>query len=162
MSKVRHKYSPRKAVVVDCSVEPSRTKQSFAVECDINNIIRGYDRNGLISHLNEKMPQYADLVHDNIIGGAALDYHQALTMVRQADSAFRELPAEVRQRFENDPAKFLAFVDDPANQEEMVHMGLADAREIPGLLAGDPPAEPVGGDKVVEEPDNTTADGQGT
>lgn len=157
---VRHKYSERLKVGLDCSDMPSRTKQSFADECDINKIIKGYDRNGLISHLNEQMPQYMDLVHDGIVGGAALDYHEALTLVRNAEALFSELPAELRNKFRNDPAEFLSFVDNPENQDELVELGLASRQEL-NTRAEQEPAKPAEGQQVSQEPEQGSAAEQG-
>lgn len=158
----RNRYSEIERVGVDCSVEPSRTKQSFKDSCDINKIIKGYDKNGLITHLNEQMPQYHDMVHDGIIGGHAMDFHQAMNFVKNAEAAFAELPAELRKQFKNDPEEFLRFVDDPANQEAMVEMGLASERAIEahgeqGTDGGTLP--PAGETKASEAPESATAEG---
>lgn len=39
---------------------------------------------------------------------------------------FEDLPSQIRSRFENRPDKFLDFVNDENNQQEMVKMGLLD------------------------------------
>lgn len=144
----RSRYSDRVRVVRDYS-GPSRTKQAFRDECDINKIIKGYDRNGLISHLNESIPTYADLTGDEVIGGP-MDYFEAHLFVQNAQAAFAGLPAELRARFKNDPGLFLAFVDDPSNRDEAVELGLVEPKDPPaepqsegGEPAPVPPAEPA-------------------
>ena len=112
---------------------PSMTKQEFVAECDINNIIKQYSTSGVIRHISERAAtgQYLDLP-DNI------DFQESLNMVHQAQSAFATLPSSVRSRFQNDPAEFLAFMADPANQDEIIKLGLAtDSRPPPA------PPEPV-------------------
>lgn len=47
------------------------------------------------------------------------------------------LPAKVRDRFSNDPGKFLAFVDDPKSREEMYELGLAKRPDPPPPKAKD-------------------------
>jgi hypothetical protein len=46
--------------------------------------------------------------------------------LREADSAFAQVPSEIRKRFENDPAKFFHFVTDEKNHEELAQMGLVN------------------------------------
>lgn len=109
--------------------QPSMTKQSFKDECDINVIVRRAEAAGTMDLLVERARQgvYADLPEP-------LDYQEAIHQSRAAEAAFMTLPAAVRSRFENDPAQWLAFMGDSANQQEIIDMGLAvDTRP------GDPP-----------------------
>jgi len=103
----------------------TRVKQSFKDECDINNILRQYSNTGMVTHIRNEQPRYADLPDD-------VDFQTAMNTVIQAESAFASLPSKVRNRFHNDPAEFLAFMADPKNEAEMIALGLANA----------PPAEP--------------------
>lgn len=107
--------------------EASMTKQSFKEECDINNIVKRFEATGILEHLNMRTREgmYVDLPDP-------LDFQESLEIVRQAESAFMSLPADLRARFGNDPEQFLAFTNDPANQEEMIKLGLAtDTRPGP-------------------------------
>lgn len=40
--------------------EPSLTRQSFAEECDINNIVGTYTETGMINHIPRHEPQYGE------------------------------------------------------------------------------------------------------
>lgn len=107
--------------------EPSMTKQSFKEECDINNIVKRFEATGIIDHLNNRAREgmYVDLPD-------ALDFQASLNLVAQAEAAFNSLSADLRARFDNNPEAFLAFTGDPANQEEMIALGLAvDTRPPP-------------------------------
>lgn len=121
--------------------EPSMTKQSFMQECDINNIIKSYQVTGIWSHINERAQQgvYADLPDP-------IDFQESLNLVHQAEQSFASLPSSVRSRFENDPTKFLEFMADPANQEEMIKLGLATDTRPPAEPPTAPPAPPPAGD----------------
>lgn len=101
--------------------EPSLTKQDQADACDINRIIRQYSATGVWTHVNERAQQgaYADLSN-------APDYQDALNVIARANEAFESLPAIVRERFMNDPARFLDFMADPSNVEEAIKLGLAE------------------------------------
>lgn len=125
--------------------EPSRTKQSHKAEVDINNIIRQYTSQGMIEllHQNAAKGVYRDLPAD-------FTYQDALNIVVQAESAFASLPSKVRERFHNNPAELLAFMEDGNNAQEAIKLGLAIARppepektppDPTGGAGGKPPAE---------------------
>lgn len=105
---------------------PSMTQQSFVAECDINNILAEYKTSGQIRHMSAKADQgtYQDLP-----GG--IDFQEALNTVIAGENAFATLPSQVRARFGNDPAEFLMFMADPANQDEAIRMGLATDNRPP-------------------------------
>lgn len=99
---------------------PSRAKQSFAEESEINNIMAKYEKTGLISHAAKHAGAYVDLpAHDEFV--------DAMNQVATANSMFEELPSGMRSRFRNDPAQFLDFVGNPDNEEAMIEMGLLKA-----------------------------------
>lgn len=100
---------------------PSETQQQFKNECDINNILRQYDKTGLITHLNTARAHYGDFTKAN-------EYQEALNLVMDAQDAFMEVPAKVRAQFNNDPGKFMEFVTNPKNHDQLVEMGLANPR----------------------------------
>lgn len=96
---------------------PVLTKQCFKDECDITKILAKYRKTGLIDHVNRFQGHYGDF-------SSAQDYHASLNQVLQANDMFMTLPSDIRTRFDNDPGKFLAFVEDPANAASMVELGL--------------------------------------
>lgn len=104
--------------VAQVNAEPSRTKQEFAEEQDINNILGQYKRAGIDIHRMKFDANYEDVT-------GAVDYHEALNIVMRSEDMFMTLPSDVRDRFQNDPGKFLEFATNPANLPEMVKMGLA-------------------------------------
>lgn len=112
--------------------QPSMTKQSFKDQCDINNIVREFTQHGMVQHINEKAAAgaFVDLPD-------SMDYQQALEIARAGQTAFDVLPAQIRARFGNDPERFLQFMQDPANQDEAIALGLATDTRPP-----EPPPEP--------------------
>lgn len=109
---------------------PSRAKQSFKDECDINNILRKFERGAVLEHLNRHEGRYGDYTE------LPTDYQGCLDQVQAANEMFASLPSKLRARFSNDPGAFLAFVSDSRNAAEMVALGLA--------RASPPPADPLG------------------
>lgn len=118
----------------------SRTQQSFVEECDVNNILKRYrDLNALPS--SAVQPLFGDFSN-------LPSYHEAMNVVAQANQAFAALPAELRARFQNDPARYLDFVGDDSNYEEARKLGLVPPKppaEAPepqsGGDGGQPPSE---------------------
>lgn len=118
--KPRHPYGPKKRSRLECK-DPTRTKQQFAAESNINNIMAKYQKTGLIDHVSRYGPTYGF--------AEPVDFQEALNTVRTAQDMFNALPSSWRARFENDPAKFLDFVQDPENEEEMRHIGILPKAE---------------------------------
>lgn len=108
-------YGPKLRVQVD-NVSPSRTKQAFKDECDINTIISRFLRTGVMNFTAKNEPRYGDCT--------GIEFDAAMRTVANAQSLFNELPAALRHRFENEPAKFLDFVQDEKNREEATALGL--------------------------------------
>ncbi len=96
----------------------TRTKQSEAKATNINTIVSQYDRTGLLPQ-DGREALFADVAD-------APDYRTALELIQQADDLFMGMPAELRARFDNEPAIFLDWTSDPANREEMVELGLIE------------------------------------
>lgn len=110
---------------------PTLAKQSFAKDCDINNIMARYAKSGLVDHVAAYGGDYADMPSNGE------DLQSALNLVMYADGLFLSLPAEIRSRFLNDPVQYLAFCSDPENEPEMREMGLLP-RAVPAAKELDP------------------------
>ncbi len=120
---------------IDCS-EGGRTRQSFKDECDINKLMAKYQKTGAISHFSRHAPRY-----DFCEG---VEFHDAMNIVTEGDRMFAALPSDLRQRFV-EPGAFLDFVQDEANAEEMIELGLRDPKTPKEtLLARTEEVPPVG------------------
>lgn len=108
--------------------EPSMTRQAHIAECDINNIMAKYQKDGIITHFAKHGENYSDL--------SGLDYTTAMQQVAKARSMFEELPSSARTKFNNDPGQFLTWIQDPANIEEARKLGLAK-----GVPENPPPSQ---------------------
>lgn len=114
MPKFQTAYGQHKRVAIHCP--GGRTKQSFKDECDVNQIIKNFTTTGVLQNPMEKEGEYGDFT--------STDLHSAMNMVAQADSMFEELPSGLRNKFDNEPTKFLDFVQNPDNREELIKMKL--------------------------------------
>lgn len=101
--------------------DASLTQQHFKDECDINNILRQFNVTGLLPE-NALSPRYGDFT-------GISDYHTALNQVIAAEDEFMRLPAELRARFENDPAQLIEFLENSENKNEAIKLGLVNATE---------------------------------
>ena len=105
----------------------SLAQQHFKDECDINNILRQFNITGLLPE-NTLSPQYGDFT-------GVQDYHSALNQVIAAEDEFMALPATLRARFNNDPAKLIEFLNNPENKNEAVSLGLINnPAEMPQVV----------------------------
>lgn len=139
---------------------PSMTKQSFVEECDINNILREYSASGQLRHISARAEQgmYADLPDQ-------ADFQTALNIVLEGQTAFASLPSKVRNRFNNDPAQFLEFMADPANQDEAIRLGLATDNRPPASppapVSNSSSSTQTGASSSSSGPPKTKAGGEG-
>ena len=111
--------------------EPSLAQQHFKDECDINNILRQFNVTGMLP-ASTLSPRYGDFTG---IG----DYHTALNRVMAVQDEFEALPAQIRARFDNDPAQLIEFLENSENRSEAEKLGLIEK----------------GAAEVVEAPKNT-------
>lgn len=117
-----------------------RTKQSFKNECDINQIMARFLRTGVMDFTQKNEPRYGDCT--------GWDFQAAMQVVAKAESMFAELPAELRDRFNNKPSEFLDFVNDRRNLEEARELGLLRPAEkvatpVPTPPSSDAPTPPL-------------------
>lgn len=133
-------YGPKNRTLLCFPPTEGRTKQSHKAECDINVIMSRYMQTGVIDFVTKHQPHYGDVT--------ALDFTTAMNQIAQAQSMFHDLPSAVRNRFENNPALFLDFIQDPRNKAEAHEMGLLrpdyqpSAPDAPALVLAQPPASP--------------------
>lgn len=108
---------------------PSLTRQEFAAECDINEIMR---RNEPQTNWfgQQAQPVYLDTTD------LPEDFRGAMELMIRARESFMELPASVRREFDNDPVAFVDFAADPANLDKMREWKLAPP-------APEPPPAPL-------------------
>ena len=98
--------------------EPSLAQQHHKDECDINNILRQFNITGLLPE-SPLSPRYGDFTG---IG----DYHTAMNRVIAAQEEFEALPAQIRARFNNDPAQLIEFLENSDNRPEAEELGLVE------------------------------------
>lgn len=119
-----------------------RTKQSFKDETDVNQIVAKHTRMGTLSHLEQWGGEYGDWSDFN--------FQEAQNQIARANSMFEQLPSAVRNQFSNDPARFLEFVNDPENADDL-------DKKLPELAAPRTKPLPEAKDRVDTETAPETA-----
>lgn len=116
---------------------PDRTKQAHLRECDINVIIKQFSSTGMLSHISAKAAQgaYMDLPDP-------VDFQTAQNILIEGQEAFASLPSKLRDRFNNEPAQFLEFLQDTNNKAEAIELGLIP-RPLPEVKAEAGASAPV-------------------
>lgn len=126
----------RRKVQLICE-DKSLAQQQFKDECDINTIMNKYIQKGILpDNLKTVQGMYGDF--SNLEG-----FQEAMQIVQNAQYAFESLDMKTRERFKHNPEEFVAFCSNPANQEEIYKMGLAER----------PPKE----EKPIENQEKTTS-----
>lgn len=107
---------------------PSLVKKEFHAETEISNILKKFRKVHGVEYFEVVGPGQS-------FGGSyfdssdVVDYRTAFEQVERANARFDALPAILRQRFDNDPAKFLDYASDSKNLDEMIKLGIAKKRE---------------------------------
>ncbi|WNK14280.1 MAG: internal scaffolding protein [Microvirus sp.] len=108
------------------------TVQSFKEECDINHIMATYQATGIVDHFNRLQPQWGE--------APDYDFHTAENMLLEARDKFDALPSNIRERFGNEPANMMAFLQSEKNRPEGELLGLLAPR---APIQVEAPATPI-------------------
>jgi len=114
-----YNYDP-KVASVECALcmpeDEGKTQQHFKEECDINTIIKRFGL-GVALPTTFKAPMTGDF-------SDVSDFQTAMNAVKEAETAFMQMPAALRKRFDHDPQQLLGFLDHEGNREEAMTLGL--------------------------------------
>lgn len=139
--------------------DPTLAQQQFKDESDINVLFGKYLETG-------EIPQIDNLRNWGDTEGL-YDFQETMNALVAAQQDFSQLPARVKNRFDNDPAKLITFLNDPENRDEAEFLGLVNKRQDqqPGgstLSSGEPsqpqptPSGPTSGSPATRTPGTAT------
>lgn len=131
-------FGPDYPVGLDCSGDKGRTKQSFAEESNINSIMKKFHRTGQLEDPTKISDRKAFFGDVSGIG----DFQQMKNQVLEAEVHFGNLPSEIRTRFGNKPNELVEFLNDPANKDEAIELGIVNPDPVEEPAAPQTP-EPV-------------------
>jgi phage internal scaffolding protein len=149
LNQFRSAYSEKLEIAMVFPEDSEFTRQEFADECDINNIMKQYLNTGEFFHINETAPQYLDCTGE--------DFRTHMDYIAGAFSMFEELPSSIRSRFDNDPAEFLDFCSQEKNRPELAEMGLLSPEAVERMSTPAPaPSAPPSAPQPASEPEPKT------
>lgn len=111
---------------------PSLTRQEFKEECDLGLILKRFSKTPQGRAALANASGFAEGTRFDDVSMVP-DFRAARDAVNAANAKFMALPAIVRRRFDNDPAAFLDFCQNPANLDEARVLGLAKPAPVEPL-----------------------------
>lgn len=102
--------------------DKSRTQQEFKDKQNINAIVKRHTETGVWTSVMKNDPLFDDVSN-------VMTYKEALNVQIEAQRNFNKLPAKTRERFKNDPARLLDFLNVKDNYDEAVELGLVKPKE---------------------------------
>jgi DNA-binding ferritin-like protein (Dps family) len=114
-------------VKIDCQKavkdgEEIRVEQSHKDEVNINKIVA---RHGI--DLLQNVAALQKWEYDDVSGN---DFQEAMNALIKARDTFDKVPNKIRKHFDHDAAKFMDFVRNPENVEQLREWGLAKPPEV--------------------------------
>lgn len=88
-------------------------QQHFVQEQDINTIVARFGVTGALPLGPDGPAVYGDF-------SGITDYDSALETIERAEASFMSLPAEVRDRFKNNPANLINWANEARDEEEFM------------------------------------------
>lgn len=119
--KIRSVYGQRERLAVSFTDE-TLTQQHFKKDCDINYILAKFNATGILETMGPG--QYINLTE-------SLDYREALHTIMEAQEAFNQIDAKARKEFDNDPSKFIEFLQIPENRKKAQELGFINPDPVP-------------------------------
>jgi hypothetical protein len=112
---VIHFTNGRKKVLT-ANFQREMTEQNHAKECDLNWILRKYQKTGVIDHVRKHQGRYDDV--------SVTDFTDAMHTVSEAQNMYNELPSFIQMATGGSVEKFLELVQNPDNKDELARLGL--------------------------------------
>ncbi|AXL15083.1 internal scaffolding protein [Microviridae sp.] len=94
----------------------TRVEQSYGESLNINHLLKPAIDKGLLRHSVQFEGEYDDIP----VG----DFQEAQYIVAKGKSMFEALPSAIRNKFEGNPEKFMAFVQNPENRPWLRKQGM--------------------------------------
>lgn len=111
---------------------PTMAEQHTAHLTDINYLIKKYAPDELAAYLAARSQHRQEILGHDF--SAEPTFQEARNITYQLKQAFDNLSDEIKNNFKNH-VEFLKFIDNPANAEKMVKLGLLTKKEIQKLSA---------------------------
>lgn len=99
--------------------EDDKTQQHLRDEVNINQIIAKYNKTNVITHVSKNRQRFGEFLE-------LADHAVNLDKVAKAQQSFDQLPAQLRNQFNNSIEGFFSFIQRPENADQCVKWGIFD------------------------------------
>ena len=140
----------RRKVVTEIN-SPSMTEQQHLDTVSIHRIMERYRKAGVVDHVNRYQGEYMTFL-------GSTDLKENMDKMIEAQELFDSVPSGIRADFNNSPAEFIDFMQDPKNRKAIEQYGL-DASHLPEIDCEPIPADqftPPRGESVVIPPQESS------
>lgn len=124
----------------DFSNCPTMAEQHTAHLSDLNYLIEKYKPDELAAYLTARTSHRVEVLGHDFSKEPSLQ--DARNVVYQSRKAFDELPDDLKRNFKNH-VEFLKFIDNPANADKMVRMGILSQKQLDKLKIPETPNQPA-------------------
>lgn len=111
----------------DYSACPTMAEQHTSHLTDINHLMEKYKPDELAQYIVAKNSQRQEIMGHDFAAEPSLQ--EAKNIIYTLRQGFENLPDDIRVHFKNH-VEYLKFIDNPANQEKMLALGLMTKKEI--------------------------------
>lgn len=119
--------------------EPTKTEQHHKDDVDINVMM---ERLGVTN--KDDIPVVPIDMVNTYDFTEVVDLQEALNRINRAKELFAQMPARIRSRFDNDPAKMYDYLGNEENHEEAIRLGILKNEPPPTAPSAQktPPGDP--------------------
>jgi len=132
-------YWPSPRIQQDFSNCPTLAEQHTAHLSDINYLIERYKPDELASYLAARTQYRQEIVGHDFASEPSMQ--DAKNIIYKSKQEFEALDEDIRKNFRNH-LEFLKFIDNPANADKMVKLGILTPKQIQNLQIPDPSLNP--------------------
>lgn len=134
LNEIKYVISKRKnrttRIQQDFEFCPTMAEQHTAHLTDINYLMERYKPDELAHYIAARNSYKQEIIGHDFSQEPSLQ--DAKNAVYKSQQAFNSLPNDIKYHFKNH-VEFLKFIDNPANQEKMVKLGLLKPKQIEDL-----------------------------
>jgi len=120
---------------LDFSNCPTMAEQHTAHLTNINYLMEKYQPDELAAYIAARNAHRMEIIGHDFSKEPSLQ--DGRNFVAQSRQAFDQLPDEIKTQFKNH-VEFLKFIDNPANVEKMLRMGILTQKQIEEVKIPDP------------------------
>lgn len=117
----------RSRIQQDFQFCPTMTEQHSAHLTDLNYLIKKYKPDELAAYIQARNMQRREILGVDFSREPSL--MDAKNEVYRLKQAFQDLPEDIKQNFQNH-VEFIKFIDNPANAEKMLKLGILTKKQI--------------------------------